>query len=221
MRYPTPQYQPSPCEPGQTEQGVADHTIDDDDQEEYDANTALQFSGIRNLHDEGQPNLYRTMQHYWEREAHLFQCFTADDIADVERQFADAKVRIQFSINPSLQHPDDQLSILNYQREIEDICQERFGLTFRGDLLEHGQQHLGDPLQRTIQGFRGFGYLYLRDITVVMIFQYAGVLDNGLSFHQLEYRNPSKISPGDLMCALRALGATDAIVQSYPDVWNT
>ncbi|ETV68973.1 hypothetical protein H257_15130 [Aphanomyces astaci] len=189
-----------------TEQGVADHTIDDDDQEEYDANTALQFPGIRNLHDEGQPNLYRTMQRYWEREAHLFQCFTADDIADVERQFADAKVRIQFSINPSLQHPDDQLSILNYRREIEDICQEHFGLTFRGDLLEHGQQHLGDPLQRTIQ---------------VMIFQYAGVLDNGLSFHQLEYRNPSKISPGDLMVALRALGATDAIVQSYSDVRNT
>ncbi|RQM11594.1 hypothetical protein B5M09_004798 [Aphanomyces astaci] len=45
-------------------------------------------------------------------------------------------------------------------------------------------------------------YLFLRDISVVMVYQYAGVLDNGLSFHQLEYRNPSKITPGDLMCAL-------------------
>ncbi|KAF0708073.1 hypothetical protein AaE_013362 [Aphanomyces astaci] len=115
MRYPpTPHYQPSSYEPGQNEQEVADTTIDDDDQEGYDANTALQFPGIRNLHDEGQPILYRTMQRYWEREAHLFQGFTADDIADVERHFADAKVRIQFSINPSLQPPDDQLSIINY-----------------------------------------------------------------------------------------------------------
>ncbi|RHY68987.1 hypothetical protein DYB34_009384 [Aphanomyces astaci] len=48
-----------------------------------------------------------------------------------------------------------------------------------------------------------------------MVYQYAGVLDNGLSFHQLEYRNPSKTTPGDLMCALRGLGATDAIIQSH------
>ncbi|ETV75946.1 hypothetical protein H257_09905 [Aphanomyces astaci] len=48
-----------------------------------------------------------------------------------------------------------------------------------------------------------------------MVYQYAGVLDNGLSFHQLEYRNPSRTTPGDLMCALRALGATDAIIQSH------
>ncbi|RHY59613.1 hypothetical protein DYB34_008114 [Aphanomyces astaci] len=68
------------------------------------------------------------MERYWEREAHLFQGFTADDIADVERHFA--KVRIQFSMNPSLQSPDDQLSILNYRREIEDICQYRFRLVF-------------------------------------------------------------------------------------------
>ncbi|ETV71327.1 hypothetical protein H257_13454 [Aphanomyces astaci] len=202
---------------------VADTTIDDDDQEEYDANTALQFPGIRNLHDEGQPILYRTMQRYWEREAHLFQGFTADDIADIERHFADAKVRIQFSIYPSLQPPNDQLSIINYRREIEDVCQERFGLTFRGGLLEHGQQLLGDPLQRTIQAWAAprRGYLFLRDISVVMIYQYAGVLDNGLSFHQLEYRNPSKTSPGDLMCALRALGATDAIVQSHTRMSGT
>ncbi|RHY53960.1 hypothetical protein DYB38_004209 [Aphanomyces astaci] len=224
MRYPpTPYYQPSSYEPGQNEQEVADTTIDDDDQEEYDANTALQFPGIRNLHDEGQPILYRTMQRYWEREAHLFQGFTADDMADIERHFADAKVRIQFSINPSLQPPNDQLSIINYRREIEDVCQERFGLTFRGGLLEHGQQLLGDPLQRTIQAWAAprRGYLFLRDISVVMIYQYAGVLDNGLSFHQLEYRNPSKTSPGDLMCALRALGATDAIVQSHTRMSGT
>ncbi|RHZ19157.1 hypothetical protein DYB37_008079, partial [Aphanomyces astaci] len=224
MRYPpTPHYQPSSYEPGQNEQEVADTTIDDDDQEEYDANTALQFPGIRNLHDEGQPILYRTMQRYLEREAQFFQGFTADDIADVERHFADAKVRIQFSINPSLQPPNDQLNIINYRREIEDVCQERFGLTFRGGLLEHGQQLLGDPLQRTIQAWAAprRGYLFLRDISVVMIYQYAGVLDNGLSFHQLECRNPSKTSPGDLMCALRALGATDAIVQSHTRMSRT
>ncbi|RLO07109.1 hypothetical protein DYB28_000126 [Aphanomyces astaci] len=87
------------------------------------------------------------MERYWEREAHLFQGFTADDNADVERHFA--KVRIQFSMNPSLQSPDDQLSILNYRREIEDICQERFSLTFRGGLLEHGQQLLGTPFNAT------------------------------------------------------------------------
>ncbi|ETV68659.1 hypothetical protein H257_15465 [Aphanomyces astaci] len=141
--------------------------------------TTLKFPGIRNLHDEGQPIMYRTMQRYWEREAHLFQGFNADHIADVERHFADAKIRIQFSINPWLQPPDETLSILNYRREIEDICQERYGHTFLG----------------------GMGrYLFLRDISVVMVYQYAGVLDNGLSFHQLEYRNPSKITPGDLMC---------------------
>ncbi|ETV83339.1 hypothetical protein H257_04090 [Aphanomyces astaci] len=158
---------------------VADTTIDDDDQEEYDANTALQFPGIRNLHDEGQPILYRTMQRYWEREAHLFQGFTADDITDVERHFADTKVRIQFSINPSLQPQNDQLSIINYRREIEDVCQEHFGLTFRGG---PGQHH-------------DVGIFFLRDISVVMIYQYAGVLDNGLSFHQLEYRLNTAIHP--------------------------
>ncbi|KAF0705714.1 hypothetical protein AaE_014396 [Aphanomyces astaci] len=202
MRYPpTPQYQPNTYEPAPTEQGAADQSIDDDDQEEYDTNTALQFPGIRTLHDEGQPIMYRTMQRYWDHEAHLFQGFNADDIVDIERHFADA-------------------NILNYRREIEDICQERYGLTFRGGLMEHGQQLLGDPLQRTVQAWAAprRGYLFLRDISMVMVYQYAGVLDNGLSFHQLEYRNPSKISPGDLMCALRALGATDAIVQSYPDV---
>ncbi|ETV65962.1 hypothetical protein H257_17440 [Aphanomyces astaci] len=162
MRYPpTPKYQPSPYEPAQTERGVAGPTIDEDDQEEYDATTALQFPGIRNLHYEG---------------------FTADYLAEVERHFADAKVRIHFSINPSLQRPDEQLTILNYRPEIEDICQERFGLTFRGGLLEHGQQLLGDPLQRTIQAWAAprRGYLFLRDIYVVMVDHYAGVLDNGL-----------------------------------------
>ncbi|ETV66694.1 hypothetical protein H257_16904 [Aphanomyces astaci] len=188
---PTPHYQPSSYEPGQNEQGVADTTIRDDDQEEYDANTALQFPGIRNLHDEGQPILYPTMQRYWEREAHPFQGFTADDIAEVDLQTT---------------------SILNYRREIEDICQERFGLT----LL------LGDLLQRTIQAWAAprRGYLFLRDISVVMIYQYAGVLDNGLAFHQLKYRNPSKTSHGDLMCALRALGATDAISVGTDWTWS-
>ncbi|RLO09969.1 hypothetical protein DYB28_008188 [Aphanomyces astaci] len=218
MRYPpTPQHQPIPYEPAPNEQGATDQNIDDDDQEEYDTNTALQFPGIRTLHDEGQPIMYRTMQRYWDHEAHLFQGFNADDIADVERHFADAKVRIQFSINPSLQPPEETLSILNYRREIEDICQKRYGLTFRGGLMEHGQQLLGDPLQRTVQAWAAprRGYLFLRDISVVMVYQYAGVLDNGLSFHQLEYRNPSKTTPGDLMCALRVLGATHAIVQSH------
>ncbi|RHY83427.1 hypothetical protein DYB37_007548 [Aphanomyces astaci] len=157
------------------------------------------------------------MQRYWDHEAHLFQGFNADDIADVERHFDDAKVRIQFSINPSLQPPEETLSILNYRREIEDICQERYGLTFRGGLMEHGQQLLGDHLQCTVQAWAAprRGYLFLRGISVVMVYQYAGVLDNGLSFHQLEYRNPSKTTPGDLMCALRVLGATDAIIQSH------
>ncbi|RHZ40533.1 hypothetical protein DYB26_012659, partial [Aphanomyces astaci] len=120
-------------------------------------------------------------------------------------------------MNPSLQPQEETLSILNYRREIEDICQERYGLTFCGGLMEHGQQLLGDPLQRTVQAWAAprRGYLFLRDISVVMVYQYAGVLDNGLSFHELEYRNPSKTTPGDLMCALRALGATDAIIQSH------
>ncbi|RHY88372.1 hypothetical protein DYB35_008669, partial [Aphanomyces astaci] len=48
-----------------------------------------------------------------------------------------------------------------------------------------------------------------------MVYQYASVLDNGLSFHQLEYRNPSKTTPGALMCALRTLGTTHAIFQSH------
>ncbi|KAF0774581.1 hypothetical protein AaE_001719, partial [Aphanomyces astaci] len=211
MRYPpTPQYQPNTYEPAPTEQEAAAQSMEDDDQEEYDTNTALQFPGLRTLHDEGQPIMYRTMQRYWDHEAHLFQGFNADDIIDIERHFADAKVRIQFSINPSLQPQEETLSILNYRREIEDICQERYGLTFRGGLMEHGQQLLGDPIQRTVQAWAAprRGYLFLRDISVVMVYQYAGVLDNGLSFHQLEYRNPSKTTPGDLMCALRALGAT-------------
>ncbi|RHX99830.1 hypothetical protein DYB36_013555, partial [Aphanomyces astaci] len=183
MRYPpTPQYQPSTYEPAPTEQRAADQTIDDDDQEEYDTNTALQFPGLRTLYDEGQPIMYRTMQRYWDHEAHLFQGFNADDIVDIERHFADAKVRIQFSINPSLQPPEETLSILNYRREIDDICQERYGLTFRGGLMEHGQQLLGDPLQRTVQVWAAprLGYLFLRDISVVMVYQYAGVLGNGL-----------------------------------------
>ncbi|ETV71541.1 hypothetical protein H257_13204 [Aphanomyces astaci] len=106
---------------------------------------------------------------YWDRETHHFEGFIADDIADVKRHFADAKVRIQFSINPSLQPPDEQLSILNYRRQIEVICQERFGITFRGGLLEHGLQLLTDPLQRNIQAWAAprRGYLFLRDIYVV------------------------------------------------------
>ncbi|RQM30687.1 hypothetical protein B5M09_010531 [Aphanomyces astaci] len=124
-------------------------------------------------------------------------------------------VRVQFSINPSLQHPDNLLSIVNYRKEIETICEERFGFTFHSDLNEHGQQLLGTPIQRTAQAWAAprRGYLFLRDIAVVKLYQYAGVLSNGLYYHQLEYYNRSKLAPADLLCDLHALGTTDAIVQ--------
>ncbi|RHY56417.1 hypothetical protein DYB26_015984 [Aphanomyces astaci] len=110
-------------------------------------------------------------------------------------------VRIQFSINPSLQHPDNLLSIVNYRKEIETICEERFGFTFHGDLNEHGQQLLGTPIQRTAHAWAApqRGYLFLRDISVVKLYQYAGVLSNGLYYHQLEYCNRSKLAPADLL----------------------
>ncbi|RLO13203.1 hypothetical protein DYB28_007400 [Aphanomyces astaci] len=195
---PTPSYQPGPPDPTQHSQDSTDPPSHEEDLDEYDANTALEFPGLRNLCDEGQPILYRTMTMYWEREAHLFQ-------------------GIQFSINPSLQQPDNPLSIVNFRKEIETICEERFGLTFHGGLSEHGRQLLGTPIQRTALAWAAprRGYLFLRDISVVMLYQYAGVLSNGLSYHQLEYRNRSKLPPADILYALRAVGATDAIVQSY------
>ncbi|RHY41113.1 hypothetical protein DYB34_009164 [Aphanomyces astaci] len=214
---PTPSYQPGPPDPTQHSQDSTDPPSHEEDLDEYDANTALQFPGLRNLCDEGQPILYRTMTMYWEREAHLFQGFTPAEITDIEQHFSETMVRIQFSINPSLQHPDNPLSIVNFRKEIETTCEERFGLTFHGGLSEHGQQLLGTPIQRTALAWAAprRGYLFLRDISVVMLYQYAGVLSNGLSYHQLEYRNRSKLPPADILCALRALGATDAIVQSY------
>ncbi|RLO06695.1 hypothetical protein DYB28_007258, partial [Aphanomyces astaci] len=214
---PTPSYQPGPPDPTQHSQDSTDPPSHEEDLDEYDANTALQFPGLRNLCDEGQPILYRTMTMYWEREAHLFQGFTPAEITDIEQHFSETMVRIQFSINPSLQQPDNPLSIVNFRKEIETICEERFGLTFHGGLSEHGQQLLGTPIQRTALAWAvpRRGYLFLRDISVVMLYQYAGVLSNGLSYHQLEYRNRSKLPPADILCALRALGATDAIVQSY------
>ncbi|RHY78921.1 hypothetical protein DYB30_005214 [Aphanomyces astaci] len=214
---PTPSYQPGPPDPTQHSQDSTDPPSHEEDLDEYDANTALQFPGLRNLCDEGQPILYRTMTMYWEREAHLFQGFTPAEITDIEQHFSETMVRIQFSINPSLQQPDNPLSIVNFRKEIETICEERFGLTFHGGLSEHGQQLLGTPIQRTALAWAAprRGYLFLRDISVVMLYQYAGVLSNGLSYHQLEYRNRSKLPPADILCALRALGATDAIVQSY------
>ncbi|RHY82629.1 hypothetical protein DYB37_012831 [Aphanomyces astaci] len=110
---PTPSYHPGPYEPAQPTQGGAGPPTQEEDLDEYDANTALQFPGLRNLCDDGQPILYRIMTMYWKREAHLFQGFTPEDFADIERHFAETIVRIQFSINPSLQRPDNLLSIVN------------------------------------------------------------------------------------------------------------
>ncbi|RHZ14557.1 hypothetical protein DYB26_005616 [Aphanomyces astaci] len=123
---PTPSYHPGPYEPAQPTQGGACPPTQEEDLDEYDANTALQFPGLRNLCDDGQPILYRIMTMYWKREAHLFQGFTTEDFADIDRHFAETMVRIQFSINPSLQRLDNLLSIVNYRKEIETICQERF-----------------------------------------------------------------------------------------------
>ncbi|RHY99711.1 hypothetical protein DYB31_014692, partial [Aphanomyces astaci] len=148
------------------------------------------------------------MTMYWEREAHLFQGFTPAEITDIEQYFSETMVRIQFSINPSLQQPDNPLSIVNFRKEIETICEERFGLTFHDGLSEHGQQLLGTPIQRTALAWVAprRGYLFLRDISVVMLYQYAGVLSNGLSYHQLEYRNRSKLAPADILCPYAPLG---------------
>ncbi|ETV64792.1 hypothetical protein H257_18368 [Aphanomyces astaci] len=157
------------------------------------------------------------MTMYWEREAHLFEGLSPAEIADIEQHYSETMVRIQFSMNPSFQQPDNPLSNVNFRKEIETICEERFGLTFHGGISEHGQQPLRTPIQRTALAWAAprRGYLFLGDIFVVMLYQYAGVLSNGLSYHQLEYRNRSKLAPADILCALRALGDTDAIVQNY------
>ncbi|RHZ19809.1 hypothetical protein DYB37_007601 [Aphanomyces astaci] len=53
-------YQPGPYDPAQPTQGGADPPTHEEDLDEYDANTTLQFPCLRNLCDEDQPILYRT-----------------------------------------------------------------------------------------------------------------------------------------------------------------
>ncbi|RQM29005.1 hypothetical protein B5M09_012456 [Aphanomyces astaci] len=113
---PTSSYQTGPPDPTQHSQDSTDLPSHEEDLDEYDANIALQFPGLRDLCDEGQPILYRTMTMYWEREAHLFQGFTPAEITDIEQHFSETMVRIQFSINPSLQQPDNPLSIVNFRK---------------------------------------------------------------------------------------------------------
>ncbi|RHZ04961.1 hypothetical protein DYB31_004223 [Aphanomyces astaci] len=212
---PTPSYQPGPLDPTQPSQDSTDPPSHEEDLDEYEANTAVQFPGLRNLCDEGQPILYRTMTMYCEREAHLFQGFTPAEIADIEQHFSETMVRTSsLSIRRSSSlttHSASSTSGMKSRQSARNVS------GFHGGLSEHGQQLLGTPIQRTALAWAAprRGYLFLRDISVVMLYQYAGVLSNGLSYHQLEYRNRSKLAPADILCALRALGATDAIVQSY------
>jgi hypothetical protein len=106
---------------------------------------------------------------------------------------------------------------MSLRAEIEGLCRRRFGITFVHGLRQHGLQLLGAPAERHIHAWAGprRGYLLLEHFSVVMMYQYAGLLANGLSYNQLEYRNTDQLSPIALITAMQALGAPDVIVQSH------